>query len=429
MNLISKLNIIGMLCIAISMPVSAAYQPIDTVIATVSNDVITQSDLDHKIAIVKKNFSDQQQTLPNDTEIRKQVLDRLIIESLQLQLAEQAGLQISDERLAQTITRIAERKNMNDEQFRAQLEKEGIAYEDMREQIRKDLILQQLQQSKLRHKIQITEQEVDNYLNSAEGKKMTSSRYQMSHILLEIPENASREDVEKAKTALTVIRNSILQGQYTFDDVMAGKTINGYTLQGTQLEWLDKDNLPSLFAQNVDKLQKGAISTPVRSGAGWHLIKLNDISGGSAEIIHQVSARHILIKPSEVRNEKQTQQMALDLYARLQKGEDFGLLAKEYSEDTGSALQGGNLGWSKTSQYVPEFANTLDRLKKDETSQPFKTQFGWHIVQKLDERDHDITLENQKNQAYQAIYEKKFAEELESWLITLREESFIEIRK
>jgi peptidyl-prolyl cis-trans isomerase SurA len=411
-----------------SLPVAAVYQPIDTIIATVSNDVITQSDLDKKVAVVKENFLAQGQPLPAEKEIIKQVLDRLIIESLQLQMAEQSGLQITDERLAQTMKKVAERKNMTEEQFRTALEKEGIPYEDMREQIRKDLTLQQLQQSRLRQKIQINEQEVNNYLESAEGQKLTDIKYLMSHIVLEVPEGASNSDAEKTRETLADIRQNILQGKYTFNEIQAGKDINGYTLKGNQLDWMPRDALPSLFANTLKSLKKGDISTPVRSGAGWHLILLSDVSGSSSEIVHQISSRHILIKPSEVRDNEQTRKLANDLFIRIKNGEDFTLLAKEYSEDPGSALQGGNLGWSAPSQFVKDFAATLKKLQKDEISQPFQTEFGWHILQKLDERDHDMTLENQKNQAYQAIYERKFADELEAWLITIREEAFIEIK-
>lgn len=429
MNQIFKLTAIGSLLFSISCHTLAAYQTLDTIIATAGNDAITQNDLHEKIAIVKDNFKAQGQLPPSEDEIKKQVLDKLIIESLQLQLAEQSGLQISEERLAQTMTKIAERKNMSESELRARLEEEGIPYEKMREQIRKDLTLQQLQQSKLRHKIQISEQEVDNYLDSAEGKKITASRYKMSHILIALPENTSPEKAMAAKKALSTIRQNILNNQYSFSSAINANNLEGYSLEGGSLDWLNKDGLPSLFSKALKTLKKGGISNPIRSNAGWHLVMLDDVDGGLSEIVHQVSSRHILIKLSEVRNNEQAKKLADDLYQKLQKGEDFTLVAKEYSEDPGSMLQGGNLGWTKPSQFVPAFAQTLEKLKVNEMSPPFKTEFGWHILEKLDERDHDMTLENQKNQAYQAIYERKFTEELETWLITLREESFVEIRQ
>lgn len=429
MNPIFKKPAICTLFLLLAIPAFAAYQPIDTVIATAGNDVITQSDLDRKVTIVKQNFAAQNRPVPSEQEIRKQVLDKLIIESLQLQLAEQSGLRVSDEQLNMAIGRIADRQKITEAQLREKLEQEGMSYTDMREQIRRDITLQQLQQSRLRHKIQITEQEVENFLASAEGKKLTASSYKVSYLVLELPETADNKEAERARQTMVDIRKDLNAGRLDFNAVQNGQLINGYKVSGARLEWMDKDNLPTLFAQAASHLQKGGISKPLRSGAGWHLVQLDDIAGGSAEIVHQMLARHILIKPSEVRSEEQTRLLARSLHERLLKGDDFTLLAKEYSEDKGSALQGGSLGWSKPSQYVPEFAKTLEQLRKNEISQPIQTEFGWHIVQKLDERDHDMTLENQKNQAYQAIYERKFTEELEAWLVTLREESFVEIKK
>lgn len=414
---------------ALSLSAKADFQPIDSVIAIVSNDVITQSDLDKKIAIVKDNFTSQGQALPPEAEIKKQVLDKLIIDSLQMQMAKQAGLHITDERLNDTIQRIAEKKGLNEKALQAQIEKDGVNFDEFREQIRTDMTLQQLQQSRLRNRIQISDQEIDNYLQSAEGKKISTSRYKMSHILLPLSENASDEESQKAEGIMASLRADIIAGKANFNELMQGKSVGNYVIQGNSLDWMDKDDLPTLFAKTVKTLKKGDISNPKRSGAGIHLIKLDDVDNGSAEIVHQISSRHILIKLSEVRSDAQAKQLSNALYQRLLKGEDFTLLAKEYSEDPGSALQGGNLGWTKASQFVAPFAAQLNQLKKGETSVPFKTEFGWHILQKLDERDQDMSIENQRNKAYQAIYEHKFTEELESWLITLREEAFIEIKK
>ena len=429
MNQISRLIVLVSLLSAFASSALAAYEPLDTIVATAANDVITKSDLDQKVAIVKQNLAQQNRPMPDDKEIRKQVLDKLIIESLQMQLAEQAGLEVSDQQLAIAMNRIAKRQNMTEQQLREKVESDGMSYDEMREQIRQDITLQQLQQSRLRHKIQISEEEVENFLNSAEGKKLTASDYKISYLVLELPESASKADVQKALKTMTDVRKGIATGKYNFDNLEKGQTIAGYTIHGQSLDWMTKEQLPTLFAKVIPHLSKGSVSKPLRSGAGWHMIKLDDVSGGSSKIVHQVSSRHILIKPSEVRTDEQAQKLAQDIYDRIKKGEDFSLLAKEYSEDPGSSLQGGQLGWSDPTEYTPAFTKVLKNLKKDEISKPFKTEFGWHIVQKLDERDHDMTLENQKNQAYQALYQRKFAEELETWLVTLREESFVEIKK
>lgn len=412
-----------------TLPVVAAYQPLDTIIVIVDDDVISQSDLDKEIVIVKKNLQSQKLSqLPSEKEIRKHVLDSLIIKSLQLQMASKSGVTISDEQLTKAITSIANRNGFENIQgFRQKLENEGITYTDMRTKIRHDLTIQRVQQGHLRNKIQVSEQELENFLASSEGKKITATRYKVSHIVLPIDSGSTDAEIQKAKNSLSKIRSEVLNGKYDFDTLVTGKTLAGYALKGANLGWSEIDDLPSLFAKLAEKMEKGAISQPTRSGAGWHLIKLHNVTGGSS-ITHQTSVRHILIKPSEVRTDEQVKNLADSLYTRIQEGEDFTLLAKEYSEDPGSALQGGDLGWSNPGQFVPAFEETMAKLKDQEVSKPFKSRYGWHIMQKMGERDHDMTAENWKNQAYQAIYERKFDDELESWLQKIRDEAFVEFK-
>jgi peptidyl-prolyl cis-trans isomerase SurA len=403
-----------------------AFEPLDKVLAIVDDDVVTQSDFDERMQQVNVNLANQANRPPED-EIRKQVLDRLILENLQIQLAERAGVVISNERLTDTMNGIAQRNGLTLEQFKIEIETQGSSYEAMREQIRRDMMIQNVQQGHLRGKIQISDEEIDNYLSSADGQAITEQKYNISHILLPLANSSSAEE-EKAKADLQALATQLKQQPALFKTYVAGKAYQQYAISGSDFGWQGKDELPSLFAKYVDQLNKGQISEPIRSGAGWHLLKMNNKVGGS-QIEHQILARHILLKPSEVRSNEQAKALADELYQRLEKGEDFSLLAKEYSDDTGSALQGGELGWSGPGKFVPEFDAALAKLKKDEVSQPFETQFGWHICQKMDERDHDITQEQWKNQAYQALYERKFSEELDNWLATIKNEAFIEIKQ
>lgn len=422
----------------LALPAMSDYQPIDLIKVIVDDDVITQSDIDTEIATVKKNLSLQQNIQqPSAAEISEHVLNSLILKSLQLQLALKSGMTISDEQLTKAVTSIAERNGFNNQQdFRLKLEAEGLSYQDMREKIRQDLTIQRLQQGLLHNKIQVNEQEINNFLASAEGKKITATRYKVSHILLPVNSisssssstNSSSTNIKQAEKILSNIRQQIINNHYAFADIIAGKNIDGYTLNGASLGWSEIEDLPSLFAKVVTGMQKGEISQPLQSGAGWHLVKLEDKTGGS-NIVHQTSVRHILIKPSEVRTDEQVKKLADSIYQRIQEGEDFALLAKEYSEDPGSALQGGDLGWSSPKQFVPAFEQTMNQLKDMEVSKPFQTGYGWHIMQKMGTRDHDMTAENWKNQAYQAIYERKFADELEAWLQKIRAEAFVEIKQ
>lgn len=416
-----------LLLTAFSSTVLADYQTLDKVVAIVDNDVITQNDVNNKIAQVKINIAKQKRPLPPEDEMQKQVMDRLIIESLQMQLAQRAGVHISEEQLNSAIEDMAQRNKVSLHDFRQRIISSGLEYETYREQVRQDMALQQVQQGHLRSRIQVTEQDVNNFLQSAEGVTMTTTRYQTSHILLPVTEGSSKAEIAAAKKTLLALRTEIISGLKHFDSFLQSQNYQTYTLSGADLGLRSKDDLPSLFAETVLKLKSGDISPPIRSGAGWHLLKVQNISG-TAQVVHQTKARHILVKLSEVRNEKQAIRLINSLQERLQKGEDFSLLAKEYSEDPGSSLQGGDLGWSMPGQFVPAFEKTLATLNIDETSKPFKSQYGWHIMEKLAERDHDMTQESQKNKAYQILYERSFREELDSWLLKIRDQAFIEIK-
>lgn len=404
------------------------YQKLDSIVAIVDENVVTESDVRHKTEVARQNLAQQQLAqMPDEQEIRQQVINRLILENLQLQMAERGGISVTDEQLNQAMQTIASRNGFDLAGFRAELEKQGIAYYDMREQIRQDIMIQQVQQGHLRSRIQVTEAEVDNFLSSAEGRELTAVQYRLAHVLLPVNEQASPRQVQQARQDLLQIRQQIIQGQLRFDELVNGKKVGNHSLSGTDFGWQKREQLPSLFGNAASGMSKGDISEPLRSGAGWHLLLLADSRGGS-ETVHQQRARHILIQPSEVRTDEQAEQLARQLYERILQGEDFALMAREYSEDKGSALAGGDLDWSGPGQFVPAFEQTLDALQVDEISAPVETRYGWHIIQKTGERDHDVTRENQRQQAYQILYERKFADELDNWLVKIREEAFVELK-
>lgn len=410
-----------------TLPVAAEYQRLDGIVAIVDEDIITESDLQQKMQMVLDNLQQQNMPMPPEDEIRKQVMDRLILENLQLQMAQHSGITISDERLNQTMNNIAARNGFDLAGFREELLRQGLDYNIMRQQIRNEMIIQQVQQGNLRNRIQISDQEIANYLKSAEGQRVTATRYHLAHILLAVDEEASAQQQEAARQALSAIRHQVLQGQLDFKQLVRGSTVDNHTVSGTDFGWQEAADMPSLFADIATGMDTGDISEPIRSGAGWHLLWLAEKSGGS-QLVDQVHARHILVMPSEVRSPEQAKALATRLYERALQGEDFSLLAKEYSEDKGSALQGGDLGWTGPGQFVPEFEQTLNALGIDEISMPVESTFGWHIIQKLGQRSHDMTQENWKAQAQQAIYERKFADELDAWLVRIREEAFVELK-
>lgn len=417
------------LSLCFSLGAHAEFQSLDRIIAIVDDDVITQSDLDDKIAMVRSNLQQQANDygMPSEEEIQKEVLNRLVLESLQMQLAKQGGISIGDEQLTQTMADIAKRNGLSLAEFPAKLAEEGIDYLAMREEVRKEMITQQVQQGHLQNRIQITEQEVNNFLASSEGQKITAQQYHAQHVLLSVDDSASSAQEQQAKEKLAAIRQQVLQGQVSFDALIQGETIDGVAIAGQDFAWQTLDDLPSLFSERIAAMEKNDISEPIRSGAGWHLLRLKNKSGGNI-LVDQVRGRHILISPSEVRSDEKALALATELYEKILQGDDFELLAKEYSEDKGSALQGGDLGWTGPGQFVPAFEETLHNLAVNDVSRPIKTQFGWHVIQKTGERTHDATEEDWKAQAQQAIFERKFSDELEAWLVRIKEEAFIEIK-
>lgn len=405
----------------------AEYQRLDGVVAIVDEDIITESDVRSKTTMVYNNMRQQNLPIPPEEEVRKQVIERLIVENIQMQMAKQAGITVNDERLNQAMASIAQRNKLDLAAFREELLSQGIDYNEMREQVRSEMIQQQVQQGNLRNRVTITEQEIANFLASAEGKHIVSTRYRLAHVLLPVAESANDAEEAQARDALTAIRHQVLQGQLQFGQLIKGQNLGGVMISGNDFGWQSVDELPSLFAEKALEMDAGDISAPIRSGAGWHLLMLAEKTGGG-QLVEQTHSRHILVSPSEVRSDQQAQELAYRLYERALKGEDFTLLAKEYSEDKGSAMQGGDLGWTSPGQFVPEFEQTLQSLAVNEIARPVKSQFGWHVIQKLGQRSHDMTQENWKMQAQQAIFERKFTSELEAWLVKIREEAFVEIK-
>ncbi len=407
-------------CFFLIAPSHAQYIGIDKVIAIVDDSVITQTDYEEAKKRLVSNIEAQGQQTPTGAALKKLTINNLILEKIQMQMAQRAGVTITEEHLTETLHQLAKKQGKTLEALIADMQTKGESYENLREQVRKELSVQQVQQSYLRNRIQVNEKAINEYLNSVEGKARIQSKYLISHLLI-------RSDNPKAKQVLTAVIQDIRKGKRQFEDFNTPQTIDGFTIESGDLGERTQAELPSLFADIIPKMQPGALSAPIKSGAGWHVVKLNDLSG-TAKIIHQVNAQHILIKLSEVRTNKQAKRLITDIYKRLKKGEDFSLLAKEYSEDPGSALQGGALDWAEPSKYVGSFKETLLTLKDKEISKPFESEFGWHIVQKLGERDHNVTEELRKNQAFQTLYQRKAAEEIDSWLNQIRNEAYIDFK-
>ena len=411
----------------ISFNLIAKIELLDRVIAVVDSGIIMESQLNSRVEEILVRLKSDKAELPPLNLLEEQVLDRLIIEEIQLQLAERAGIKISDSELNQTLARVASQNNLSLEDFRIKLEGEGTSYKSFRDTIRKELIIQRVQRGKVGSKIDISEQELENFINSEEGKTQLAEQYNVQHILLAVKSNSSELETTEIKNNAESLIKRINDGE-NFEKLAASYSSGQNALEGGFLGWRSSAELPSLFADAVLDMKVGEVSTPLKSGAGFHILKLIDKRGNTVKFLDQTLARHILVQPSEIRTENQAEELINSIYQRLVEGEDFKQLARQFSEDPGSKMDGGELGWSNPGDYDPAFEQTLNATEIGQLSEPVKSSFGWHIIEVMDRRNEDVSQEEQKNRAYQIIFKRKFEQELQSTLIELRAEAYVDIK-
>lgn len=416
-----------LLSFAFSLNIASKIELIDRVIAVVDSGVIMESQLNERVEEILMRLRSDRTELPPLNLLEEQVLDRLIIEEIQLQMADRAGIKISDSELNQTLSRVAAQNKLSLEEFRIKLESDGTSYRSFRDTIKKELILQRVQRGKVGAKIDISEQEIENFINSEEGKTQLAEQYNVQHILLSVKSGLKEEEInEIEKSALSLIER-LKEGE-SFEKLAASYSSGQNALEGGFLGWRTSSELPSLFSGIVSNLKVGEIADPLRSGAGFHILKLTDKRGNTVKFLDQTLARHILVQPSEIRTENQAELLINDIYERLNEGEDFKQLARQYSEDPGSKMDGGDLGWSNPGDYDPAFEKTMNETQIGEMSKPIQSSFGWHIIEVLDRRNEDVSQEEQKNRAFRIIYDRKFEQELQSTLIELRAEAYVDIK-
>ena len=411
----------------ISFNLIAKIELLDRVVAVVDSGIIMESQLNSRVEEILMRLKSDKAELPPLNLLEEQVLDRLIIEEIQLQLAERAGIKISDSELNQTLARVASQNNLSLEDFRIKLEGEGTSYKSFRDTIRKELIIQRVQRGKVGSKIDISEQELENFINSEEGKTQLAEQYNVQHILLAVKSGSSELETTEIKNNAESLIKRINDGE-NFEKLAASYSSGQNALEGGFLGWRSSAELPSLFADAVLDMKVGEVSSPLKSGAGFHILKLIDKRGNTVKFLDQTLARHILVQPSEIRTENQAKELINSIYQRLVEGEDFKQLARQFSEDPGSKMDGGELGWSNPGDYDPAFEQTLNATEIGQLSEPVKSSFGWHIIEVMDRRNEDVSQEEQKNRAYQIIFKRKFEQELQSTLIELRAEAYVDIK-
>jgi len=414
-------------CLLLSLNIHSKIELLDRVVAVVDSGVIMESQLNSRVEEILQRIKNDNAELPPLNLIEEQVLDRLIIEEIQLQIADRAGIKISDSELNQTLARVAAQNNLSLEEFRIKLEGEGTSYRSFRDTIRKELIIQRVQRGKVGAKIDISEQEIENFINSEEGKTQLAEQYNVQHILLSVKSGSTEKEIEEIKINANSLISRLNDGE-SFEKLAASFSAGQNALEGGYLGWRTEAELPSLFAEVVTELKVGEIASPLRSGAGFHILKLIDKRGNTVKFLDQTLARHILVQPSEIRTENQAEELINTIYERLTSGEDFNQLARQYSEDPGTKMDGGELGWSNPGDYDPAFEQTLNATKIGELSKPVKSSFGWHVIEVMDRRNEDVSQEEQKDRAFRIIFDRKFEQELQTTLIELRAEAYVDIK-
>jgi peptidyl-prolyl cis-trans isomerase SurA len=410
-----------------ALPARADYQELDGIVALVNDDVILASELLSRLETVQKQIQASRMQAPPNNVLVSQLMERMILESLQVQEAERRGVEIDDETLTSAVGSIAQQNGMSIEQFQAALAQDGLNYAEFREQIRREMMISRLQRNLISRRIAISEKEINDLINSPYYQQMLSDEYRVGHILLSIDEDGGEAARESARAAAVEIVKELRDGA-DFAQMAIARSSGARALEGGDLGWRRAAELPSLFAEDVLKLEAGQVSDPIETPGGIHIIKLLEVRGTSTQTQRQAHVRHILVQPSAIRDEAQTEALIRDIDAKLQAGEDFAALAREHSQDPGSALAGGDLGWTGGDEFVPEFREALANTADGALSPPFRTQYGWHVLQVLERREQDMSDEARRNMAARVLQERRFEEELEEWQKELRDEAFVEIR-
>jgi len=399
--------------------------PIDGIVAVVEEDVILRSELDRAVANVRAQFANRSDQLPPDDVLQKQVLERLIVMRLQLQRAEQAGIRISDIELEQAISRIAQQNNLSLEQLRTQIGRDGVSYDEFRQQLREELVAQRLRQSLVQSRVAVGETEVDIALAS---ESMKRGQVHVGLILVALPDGATAEQISTAQTKIEGIKSLLDRGEMDFNAAAIRYSDHQTALEGGDLGWRSYDEIPPLFANLVQGMSPGDVSQPVRGPSGYSLLKLIETREQQTQSLTEYNARGLMIKTTEVVSSEQAQARAQALYDRIAAGEDFATVAKESSEDNITRNQGGDMGWFPLQAWGTAVAENLEKLADGEVSRPFPSEAGWHVIQRIATRTQDVTEEAQRTAARDTIARRKADEEYERFLRQLRDEAYIDNR-
>ncbi|HCM64312.1 MAG TPA: peptidylprolyl isomerase SurA [Morganella sp. (in: Bacteria)] len=406
----------------------AAPQQMDKVAAVVNNGVVLESDVNNMLQTVVVNAKNAGQQVPDQATLRQQILERLIMDNIVMQMAGQMQITIPEQAIDGAIEDIARQNNISSAQMKERLKRDGMSYDKYRSEIRKEMMMAEVRNNEVRRRVVILPQEVDALANLISAQNSADSELNISHILIPMPENPTDAQMDAAKEKVSVIMSELQKGA-DFGKLAITYSADPQALKGGNMGWSRLQELPGLFVERLQSAKKGEIVGPVRSGVGFHILRVNDMRGNSQPIsVTEVKARHILIKPSPIMTDEQARSKLQQITNDVKSGKtSFEDAAKQFSEDPGSALRGGELGWSMPDVYDPAFRDALMKLKKGDLSQPVRSSFGWHLIQLEDTRNVDKTEAAQKDRAYRMLFNRKFSEELQSWMQEQRAGAYVEI--
>lgn len=422
----SLLALVFLACLPM-LAAAAERQPLDRVVAVVDEGVVLQSELEARMQQIRSRLSAQGTRLPPDSVMRQRVLDQLILEEIQIQRARQMGMQIGDSELNDAMRNVARNNGFNSlDEFEQALASEGLSFQQAREQIRREMLVSRVQQQRVGQRVRVTEREVDNFLNSAEAQERSGIEHLLGHILIQVNNFNNEEEVEEARSKAESIQEELDEGA-DFRELAVAESDGRNALEGGELGWRSGQELPSLVAGEIPQLDVGEPSQVLQSGSGFHVVTPLDRRGEDTDEVEQRKVSHILINTQD-RSESEAESLIRDIQSELEDGAEFSELASEHSDDPGTVSEGGELGWVGPGEMVPDFEETMMDTGVGETSSPFRSQFGWHILKVEDKRVAEQSDEIRRNEARQALQQRQYELELQNWLSQIREEAYVDVK-
>lgn len=426
-NTIKKAIMSILICGLLSGSFLVRAEVLGKIVAVVEDDVILKQELDREVSTIAQRIQASKTQMPPEYILRKQVLEKMIIDKLQRQLAAKAGINVTEDMLNNSAADIAQRNNMTLQQFRVELEHQGMTYKDFLDNMRNEIIINQLRSREIGGRIKVTDREVEHYMETQGKIGDEAVQYHLGHILIAVKEAASATQIQKAQSKADDLVRKLRAGQ-DFSQTAMSESEDDNALKGGDLGWRTLNDVPTIFADKISQLHAGEVADPVRSPSGFHIVKMLEIKGLlDSHTITKTKVRHILIKTNELIDDEEAKKRLLALKARIEAGDDFAALARAHSDDKGSALKGGSLDWVGPGDLVKPFEEAMGKLEINQISEPVQTQFGWHLIQVLDRQKKDDSVEHKKNLVRDAIRKRKIEEETELWMRRLRDEAYVEI--